>query len=299
MNGVVNMKSTGENAFRTGALALVVLAVCMVILSGAAQAGEEEDLYSQGSSYCMQNQWDRAIDSFTTLLRKYPSTQFVDASFWIAYCQAEKGNYLVAINSFKAFVQKYPSNGYAAQALYKVGEIYEKYLNDYDKAILAYKDVQKRFPESQVAVQSMMNNAFLNEIYQQDFKSAKSAYEKVMGQTRSRQDVYPGYREMAAQRIAFITQNSDNGYKPLKIYTQAFNFEEQGKLDKAIEGYSGLILKYPQANIADNAQFRLIKLWERKSVIPRMKEEAKKFLASYPGSEFAPQVKTLMQKYGE
>gem|GEM_PF-1927658 len=293
------MKIRWESTVRSGVISILVLTVCVIMLSGAAQAGEEQDLYSQGSTYCIQNQWDRAIESFTALLKKYPSTQYEDSSFWLAYCYAEKGNYEVAIERFKAFVQKYPRNGYAAQALYKVGEINEKYLNDYEKAILAYKEVQKRFPESPAAFQSMMNKAIINEVIQQDFQSAKIAYQEVMGQSRSRKDVSPVYKEMAAQRIAFITQNSDNGYKPLKIYTQSSNYEEQGKLDKAIEGYAGLILKYPQSNIADNAQFRLIKCWERKAVVPRMREEARKFLASYPGSEFAPQVKLLLQKYGE
>lgn len=293
------MKNRGEYTVRTGVSALFAFAVCLLLLSGAAYAGEEENLYSQGSSYCMQNQWDRAIESFNALLKKYPSTQFVDSHFWIAYCHAEKGNYEVAIARFRNFAQKYPRNGYAPQALYKVGEINEKYLNDYEKAILAYKDVQKKFPESPVAVQSAMNNAFIREFTNKDFPGAINEYKAMMAKLDSRPDVYSGYREMAAQRIAFITQNSDNGYNPLKIYTQSSNYEEQGKLDKAIEGYAGLILKYPQSNIADNAQFRLIKCWERKSVVPRMKEEARKFLASYPGSEFAPQVKLLIQKYGE
>jgi len=292
------MKNRGEYTVRTAVSALLALAVCILLLSGAAYAGEEENLYSQGSSYCMQNQWDRAIESFNTLLKKYPSTKFVDSHFWIAYCQAEKGSYEVAIGRFRDFAQKHPRNGYAAQALYKVGEINEKYLNDYEKAILAYKDVQKKFPESRESVQSAMNNAFIKEFKEKNFQEAINGYKQIV-QSYSRPDVYSGYREMAAQRIAFITQNSDNGYKPLKIYTQSSNYEEQGKLDKAIEGYANLILKYPQSSLADNAQFRLIKCWERKSVVPRMKEEARKFLASYPGSEFAPQVKLLFQKYGE
>ncbi|MHC9538829.1 MAG: tol-pal system YbgF family protein [Vulcanimicrobiota bacterium] len=293
------MKNRGEYSVRTGVSALLALAVCLLLLSGAAYAGEEENLYFQGNSYLLQNQWDRAIESFNTLLKKYPSTKHVDSSFWIAYCHAEKGNYEVAIARFRDFVQKYPRNGYAAQALYKVGEINEKYLNDYEKAILAYKDVQKKFPESPEAYKSTMNTAFIREFKEKDFPGAISDYKQMMVQSDSRPDAYSGYREMAAQRIAFITQNSDNGYKPLRIYTQSSNYEEQGKLDKAIEGYANLILKYPQSNIADNAQFRLIKCWERKSVVPRMKEEVRKFLASYPGSEFAPQVKLLLQKYGE
>jgi TolA-binding protein len=293
------MKNRGEYTERTGVSALLTLAFFMLLLSGAAYAGEEENLYSQGSSYCMQNQWDRAIESFNTLLKKYPSTKFVDSHFWIAYCQAEKGNYEVAIARFRDFAQKYPRNGYAAQALYKVGEINEKYLNDYEKAILAYRDVQKKFPESPEAFKSTINTAFIKEFKEKNFQEAINGYKQTMVQLDSRPDAYSGYREMAAQRIAFITQNSDNGYKPLKIYTQSSNYEEQGKLDKAIEGYASLILKYPQSSLADNAQFRLIKCWERKSVVPRMKEEARKFLASYPGSEFTSQVKLLLQKYGE
>ncbi|MDQ7823560.1 MAG: tetratricopeptide repeat protein [Candidatus Eremiobacteraeota bacterium] len=287
-----------KSASKIMVLVMLILVFFCIAPSGA-NAGEEEDLYVQGNSYCMQQQWDKALESFSTLIRKYPSTRFGDTPFWVGYCQMEKGDYSQAIETFKGFISKNPNNSYVAQAMYKVGEIYEKYLCDYNKAVLAYGDVAKRFPESQVAVQSLFNNAVIKEFTQGDFSGAQRNYQKVTQIAGGNTNVYSGYKERAQQRIAFIEKNSDNGYRPLKIYTQSFALEEQKKLDKAMEGYTGLLAKYPASTLADDAQFRIMKCWEKRGVVAKVKDAGRKFLKDYPQSEYVPQVKTMLQKYGE
>ena len=277
---------------------LALLSVVMLIQAPAFGA-EEESLYIQGNSAIMQCQWDRAIEDFSELLRKYPGTRFVDASFWIGYSLNEKGDYMQAIEKFKSFAVKYPQNSYSSQALYKIGEIYEKNLSDYKKAIEAYNEVERKFPASQAAVQSIVNRSNINESLGNNFGQAQDGYGKVIRMVTERKDIYQGYKDMAQQRITFITANSDFGCKPLKIYNQAMAFEEHNRMEKAYECYTSLIATYPKSTLADNASFRIIKYWEKKGVIPKLREEGKKFLSVYPQSEFAPQVRAIMQKYGE
>jgi tol-pal system protein YbgF len=280
---------------------VILLLVALLALSmglGKVFAGEEEELYLKGNTFCMQSQWDRAIENFRNLVSRYPDTKYADARFWIGYCQVERGEYTEAVETFKSFVQKYPRDNYAAQALYKIGEVYEKYLNDYDKAVSAYNQVERQFPESSVAQQARFNNAYIQEFANQNFSVAQSKYKEVEKTSQSRKDVYPGYGEKAQQRIAFINQHSDNGYKPLRLYTQSLNLEEHGKPDKAIEGYGSLISKYPRCSLADDSAYRMIKCWESKGVVAKVAEECRKFLASYPDSDFVPQVRLLLKRYG-
>jgi TolA-binding protein len=288
----------GNSASKLLLLVLALLSMVMLIRAPAF-AAEEESLYIQGNASIMQCQWDKAIEDFSELLRKYPGTRFVDASFWIGYCLNEKGNYMQAIEKFRSFATKYPQNSYSSQALYKIGEIYEKNLSDYNKAIDAYNVVERKFPASQAAVQSIVNRSNLTESLGNNFGQAQDGYGKVIRMVTERKDIYQGYKDMAQQRVTFITANSDFGYKPLKIYNQAMAFEEHNRMEKAYECYIALIGTYPKSTLADNSSFRIVKYWEKKGLIPKVKEEGKKFLSTYPQSEFAPQVRAILQKYGE
>jgi TolA-binding protein len=297
------MKSSGaeERVALPARLIFILLVLSLFFhLAGESRAfaGEEEELYLKGNTYCMQSQWDKAIENFRNLLSRYPDTKYADARFWIGYCQVERGEYTEAIDTFKSFQKKYPRDSYSAQALYKIAEVYEKYLNDYEKAIAAYNQVEKQFPESSVAQQARFNNAYIQEFANQNFPAAQSKYREVEKTSQSRRDVYPGYGEKAQQRIAFINKHSDYDYKPLKLYTQSLNLEEHGKLDKAIEGYTSMISKYPRCTLADDAAYRIIKCWEGKGVVAKVADECRKFLAGYPDSEFVPQVRVLLKKYG-
>lgn len=276
-----------------------VVLICFIMLTGFVLADEEGDLYLQGSLYCQQLQYDKAIDVFQKLVGKYPSTRFLDSYFWIGYCQQQSGNYQQAIQTYRMFASRYPQSGYAAEALYKIGEIYEKNLNDYDKAIVAYSEVGKSFPRSQVEVKSLVRTANIQELVKKDFLGAKQSYQRVNELVSDNKNVYSGYKEKSRERIAFIQENSDNGYQPLKLYTQSLAFEEQGNIEKALEGYNSILKKYPKSALVDDASFRIIKCWEKKGVIPKVKEEGRNFIKSYPGSEYAPQVQTIIQKYGQ
>lgn len=281
----------------TGILCCAVL-IWFIQFAGSAWAAEDKELFDKGSTYSLRGQWDKAIDCYRRLVSQYPTSRHAEeAQFWIGFCQQQSGDYSPAIQTFRTFAARYPTSSYAPQALYRMGEIYENNLNEYDKAIVVYGAVGSQYPASPEAAPSLNRKATIEEQVQNNFKGARQTYQRVLSMAESKKDMYPEYEISARDRIAFIQENSDNGYKPLKIYTRALSLEESGAIDKAIEGYCSIVKKYPKSSLVDDASFRMIKCWERKGVITKVREEGWHFLSAFPTSKYAPQVRLLLQIY--
>ena len=285
------------NGLRASVLFCVVL-LCFALTMRAASAGEDEKLYNQGSVFCMQGQWDRAIECFSKVVTQYPSAPFAEPSyFWLGYSRQQSGDYSQAVQTLKAFAAKYPQSKYAPEALYKVGEIYDKNLNSNQKAIAAYSEVENRYPSSQQAIKSLLNKAKNQELKANDFYGAQQSYSRAITLANENKSVYQGDKEKAQERLNFIQRHSDNDYKPLTLYTQAVTAEESGNIDRAIEGYRAIVNSYRRSSLVDDAAFRKIKCWERKGVIMKVKEESRSFLSNFPKSSYIPQVKSLLRSY--
>ena len=282
--------------------ATLMLALSLFLLfNGAfpAFAGEdsEEDLWQKGNAYCLQAKWREAINTLQDLLKRYPSTRFIEAHFWIGYSNIELGRYGKGINELKDFAKKYPENNYSPQALFKVGEVYETKLKQYDRALAVYNEIISRYPGNLNSVPAAQNQAVIYERRKKDYKQAEEALNKskkmAVAQSMSSDNIY---MTRANSRIRFINENSDYNYKPLSLFTDGINLEEDKKWGAAANIYLKVVTNYPKANIADDALYhRITCLYQMK----RYKEvitEGEKFVKDYPGSLYLRKVRAILEQ---
>ncbi len=277
------------------ALSLLFLFCSFTPVIGANDS--EEDLWQKGNAYCLQAKWKEAIDTLQDLLKKYPATRFIEAHFWIGYSNIELGRYGRGINELKDFAKKYPGNNYTPQALFKVGEVYETRLKQYDRALAVYNEIINRYPQAQTSVPAAQNQAVIYERRKKDYKQAEVALNKskkmAVAQSMTPDNIY---MTRANSRIRFINENSDYNYQPLSLFTDGLNMEEDKNWGEAANIYLKVLTKYPLSKIADDAQYhRITCLFQMK----RYKEtvlEGDKFLKDYPVSPYLPDVRSIMEQ---
>lgn len=70
-------------------------------------------LYSNGYVFVIKKQWRSAINTFDTLIRRHPHSQYQDdAHFWIAYAYDQLGNLDVAFEQYQLFLDRFPESKY-------------------------------------------------------------------------------------------------------------------------------------------------------------------------------------------
>ena len=287
-----------ENCERALVLFFFFLFLLMnYVLPVRAQELTEEQLWKKGNAFCLQAKWREAVQSFNSLLNKYPKTKHVEARFWIGFSNVELGKYGTGIKQMREFAVKYPNNPYTPQALYIVGEVYETRLKQYDRALAAYNEVINRYPQNIFSVPAAQNQAVIYERRKKDYKKAEKALTRSK-QMATAQRMTPGnvYLTRANRRIRFIRENSDYGYKPLSLYTDGVNKEEDKKWDKASSIYKKLIDKYPDSNVADDALFRRINCLMKMRKYREVTNESEEFLKSYPRSPYMPKIRAILEE---
>lgn len=102
--------------------------------------------YYEGQSSLLNAEYDKAISIFQSIanekrLKLDTWLKFVeDSQFQIGRCLMKKNDYQKSIDAFTFFLQKAPRNDNVKQALFLIGENYEK-LNECNKAINFYKKI--------------------------------------------------------------------------------------------------------------------------------------------------------------
>lgn len=277
---------------RITACALILLFLCTSTFSAAAQSKEERRLYRKGAGYTLNSHWDKAINTFGKLLSKYPDTRYTDSHFWIGYSYSEIGKYNKAITRLQSFAKEYPSSSYAPQALYRVGEIYEKKMKDYDKALQAYDRVINRYPKANAALPAAQNQAAITAQRKYKYDQAIERYQRAKSIAKKQSlSVSREYERKADRRIRFIKANSDHNYEPLRLFSIGVNKEEKKKWNEALGIYDALLNKYPDANISDDAAYRAILCLMRMGNRLKAYERSKQFLKKYPESPYTGKVK--------
>jgi TolA-binding protein len=286
-----------ETRLKGIALALIILFLILFSPTPSfSQTTEETKLYNEGSSYCFQAKWENAVTSFKKLLAKYPATTYTDTRFWIGYSYVEMGKFNEGIDTLNEFAGLYPASGYAAQALYKIGEVYEK-LRDYDKALQTYDRVIKKYPQDNAAMPAAQNKA---EIYaQRKFDYGKAIENLEKSKTLAEQQgisTGSAYVTKANSRIQFIRKNSDFNFEPLKMFSLGLGKEEDRKWNEALGIYDALLQKYPSSKICDDTQFHKIRCLLAMGKRDRADFEAEKFLKQYPSSPYTEQIRSTLQE---
>ncbi|MFP4499336.1 MAG: tetratricopeptide repeat protein [Vulcanimicrobiota bacterium] len=274
---------------KAGHLLLAILLIYFLMPGFAVgqTANSEKKLYQKGLALSMQTQWEEAVVMFKTLLHTFPKTKYVDANYWIGHSYIEMQRYQDGIFWLEDFARRYPGNSFAAQALFEIGNVYEKHYMNYDKALAAYKEVVQLYPGKAVSLNASMNQA---EIYAQQKMDYPQAQEQLK-QSKTLgigQGLSPKSRfiKEAESRINFLKKNSDYDYKPLRLFTMAQNAARKNKLTSAEKNYRMIIQAYPDSNISEEAHFELVTILYKQGKSKEADTERKKFARKYPNSVY-------------
>ena len=80
-----------------------------------------------------------------------PQSELSDnAQFWIGASRFERGDFNGALAAFRRTVERYPDANKVPDALYKMGESFER-LNERGQALAVYDELVRRYPDTAAA----------------------------------------------------------------------------------------------------------------------------------------------------
>lgn len=201
--------------------------------------------------------------------------------------QAESaGNVRLALGLYKRFVKNYPFDAKAADAQFQVGQIYEQ-LGSVEKAFEAYSVFIQRYSsspkfESALVAQVTMANQLLD--------GRKLSF---MGMP-----IVSGV-DKAQKMYQTIIQNAPfSKYAPMAQFNLGLAYEKQGKVTEAVNAYQGVLDKYANSDVCDDALYQIGFVYLRLgygsgsqdlSALTLAKNTFEDFLLQYPKSEKAAQ----------
>lgn len=269
-------------------------------------------LFSIGYGSALDGKWKEALDTFAEIETKYPASQYLDrVLFWKSWCHTELKNYGKAIKFSEELIEKYPKSAYADDALFKIGEIYEYYQHDYEKALSTYERLVKLFPTPDGSNQDANSNASNNAVAAQQQKAQieerrnpkqalnewQNSQELSNRLNRGRATKEDFFTRRAQERISFITANSDNDYLPLTRFSEGELYCKEGKYDEALKKFREIIKEFPDSSLADNAAYEIGICLRQQKMDAEAQEAMQKFIQAYPKSELLAKAQEQLEKW--
>jgi tetratricopeptide (TPR) repeat protein len=105
--------------------------------------------FAEADLLILQHKYSEAIDKLDSINKIFPThTLGDDINFKKAEIFIKIGKYADAEKMYKDILEYYPTELYGDDAQFKLGQLYEKKLNDIEKAKQAYQDVLTKYPGS-------------------------------------------------------------------------------------------------------------------------------------------------------
>ena len=154
-----------------------------------------------------------------------------------------------AIIQFEKLMSKFPKSEYRLEILYNLYKIHDKNMN-YAKSGSYKEMIISEFPESVYA--KLLNDPAYAEKLMKSQKIAEETYQKA----------YETYKNKDYQQTIFIASNGlkefpEHDLAPQFIYLTALAYGGMGNKTELKNNLELVILKFPEANVADNAKATL------------------------------------------
>ncbi len=186
-----------------------------------------------------------------------------------------------AINLYKDVVEQAPTGPLAAQAQFRIG-LLEEQEEDYFDAFEAYQQLVDNYPKS----------PDFDKAIQQQFRIAT----KFLEGERLRVLMIPTFtaEDRAREMFEQIIVNAPfSDFAPLSQFNIGLAREKQGDLEKAIAAYQTVVERYPEHDVADDAQYQIAYLYQQAARAGSYDASAKQkaieayedFLFQFPDSE--------------
>ncbi len=254
--------------------------------------------FGNGITLFNKGEYEKALNFFESI-SKFPEEHPLKPRgiFYTGKAYYNLEYYRQAIESWERILQSYPNSSIAPDAAYEIGITYFQALK-YEMAAPYFKMVIDEYPNSPLVPQAMI--ALGNNYYNgEDYERAIDAFSKFVS-------VYPGDSlideveqslssayYMAGQKNPnilkdFIEQFPSDPKAALSQFNLAVRFYEEEDKDKALETFRKVVIDFPDAEYAEDAQVNIIKIYDEKKDYENLVGEANLFLDYFPESERVP-----------
>ena len=207
----------------------------------------------------------------------------------------QDGAGVAAITAFRRFIKNHPASPLAMRAQFRTAELYET-LGDGTKAFNAYQKLVTQYPDTP------------------DFERAVNRQVVIANEYLSGRKVkflgiafLPG-TDRAEEMFASIIQNAPYSKNaPIAQFNLGLTYERQNRVQEAAKAYQGVLDRYPNSSIADDAMYQIGFIYMRLgqtgktedlSALVTAKNTFEDFLLQYPESEKSAQAKDNVANLG-
>lgn len=217
------------------------------------------------------------------------------ADFEQAAAYDQEGAFSNALGAYRRFIKNHPASPLAMKAQFRIAEIYED-MGDSSKAFNSYQKLVTQYPDTPNFERAVNRQvAIANE-----YLAGKKV--KFLGLA-----FIPG-TDRAEEMFASIIQNAPYSKNaPIAQFNLGLTYERQNRVQDAAKAYQGVLDRYPNSSIADDAMYQIGYIYMRLgqsgktkdlSALITAKNTFEDFLLQYPASEKAAQAKDNVASLG-
>ncbi len=117
----------------------------------AVDPAKEQAAYQEAFNLLKEGRYNRAVNVFQKFLAAYPEGRYGDnAQYWLGEAYYVTRQFAPALEAFTKLIEKYPTSPKRTHALLKMGYIHHE-LGETDKAKMALEDLMSRHPKTTAA----------------------------------------------------------------------------------------------------------------------------------------------------
>ncbi len=225
-------------------------------------------LMSMGEAYLALWEVDEALKIFLSL-RKEDISSSEDAAIAIKIAEAKQKLLRPeeAITQFEEVVALYPKTPFAAEALYKIGQIYEKEMGDLEKARKSYEKARTEAQYSEFSNLALMRSTSITRLteYRNKVKTGGES-ELAEAQFLLAELYYLEFNkidESLSEYRKVISEYSASKYAPKAALAIAWILEhDKSEREEAVQAYLEVVKSYPNTPYSEAARKGLSRIEE-------------------------------------
>jgi TolA-binding protein len=220
--------------------------------------------------------------------------------FTLGVKQESLGKIDAAEKSYRDIYQRYPQASEAAEALLRIGKIWQYDRRDEQKALLSYLQLEHDYPDSLLVLSAREEAAQIVKYTLKDYSRAIEFYQRLLDLNTGHPDQYyyeiadcyfllENYPQARIELEILLENFPDSPLVPDVLYRKGGILLLEGRMTAAQQDWQSMIEQYPDSSYRLQAQFDLAKLLEEQGAL----DEA---LRSYRQIEGFPYPELLQKK---
>lgn len=309
----------------------LILSIAGLVLAGDLTAEPTgltlKEYYYLGEFYFQVGQYDKAIENYEELIRKYPTSREAEKA-WLSIGdvyvrlleqdQRGSGQKLKslsaaaesfkqkALNSYQKVVDNFPNS--AGLALIRIGKVHAFYCpGEEELGRVKFREVVDNFPEEAGRAALFLGDSYLHQKQAEQAKTAyyqaRFFYPEVAAQAQvlfSRVDLeQKDYSSVVDALSPVLSTLGIDGYFNAYYYSgnimqqavtlTAEGMEAEGNHRFVVEHLKNIVSRYPDTNIALQTQLELAKFYSKQGKNDLARNELGRIISRYPQSHYAVQ----------